>query len=185
MAGAAGALEAALGIYRDLSDRLGEAHALYHLGIGLRQTGDYLGATQMLEAALGIYRDLGNREGEANALNEVGAVRRQTGDYPGAAGALEAALGICRGLGDRGGEVEALNELGTLHRVRGDVDKAGLLTCRPWTWPARSAAPGMRLMRWPAWAAAPWPLGVPPTRWLACGRRRRSSGGSARPRPPT
>ena len=31
------------------------------------------------------------------------------------------------------------------------------ITGRPWTWPARSAAPGMRLTRWPAWAAAPWP----------------------------
>ena len=57
-------------------------------------------------------------------------------------------------------------------------------TGRRWTWPARSAAPGMRLMRWPGWAAVPWPPAAPPTRRPACGRREISSSGSVRPRPP-
>ena len=44
--GAAGALEAALGIYRDLGDRLGEANALSYLGVVRRPTGDYPGAAR-------------------------------------------------------------------------------------------------------------------------------------------
>src|SRR5262249_4242110 len=42
--GAAQDLEQALGIYRDLGNRLGQANALYSLGITRRRTGDYPGA---------------------------------------------------------------------------------------------------------------------------------------------
>ena len=63
--GAAEALQAALGIYRDLGDRLGQAIALIDLGAVRWLTGDYPGAAGALEAALGICRDLGDRLGEA------------------------------------------------------------------------------------------------------------------------
>ena len=58
-------LEQALDIYRDLGDRLGQAHALDDLGVVRRMTGDYPAAAQVLEQALGIYRDLGDRLGQA------------------------------------------------------------------------------------------------------------------------
>ena len=69
---AAQALEQALGIYRDLGDRLGQANALNYLGAVRRMTGDYPAAAQALEQALGIYRDLGDRLGQANALLDLG-----------------------------------------------------------------------------------------------------------------
>ena len=59
------ALEQALGIYRDLGDRLGQATALSYLGEFRRLTGDYPAAAQALEQALGINRDLSDRLGPA------------------------------------------------------------------------------------------------------------------------
>ena len=44
--GAAGVLEQALAIYRDLGDRLGQANALNELGIVRQLTGDYPGAAR-------------------------------------------------------------------------------------------------------------------------------------------
>ena len=68
-------LQEALGIYRDLGDRLGQANALSGLGLVRRATGDYPAAARALEEALGIYRDLGDRVGQANALHKLGVVR--------------------------------------------------------------------------------------------------------------
>ena len=76
---AAQALEQALGIYRDLGDRLGQANALRDLGVVRRLTGDYPAAAQALEQALDIYRDLGDRLGQANALSYLGVVRLADG----------------------------------------------------------------------------------------------------------
>ena len=119
-AGAAEALEEALGIYRDLRNRLGQANALDNLGLLRRLTGDYRGAAEALEEALGIYPDLGDSLGQANALNHLGALRRETGAYQGAAEALEEALGIYRGLGDPLGQANALSILGTVRQLTGN-----------------------------------------------------------------
>ncbi len=51
--GAARDLEEALGIYRDLGDRLGQANALTYLGDVRRMTGDYPGAARDLERGAG------------------------------------------------------------------------------------------------------------------------------------
>ena len=59
--GAARNLEEALGLYRDLGDRLGPAGALNCLGGVRRLTGDLPGAARAQEEALGIIRDIGNR----------------------------------------------------------------------------------------------------------------------------
>lgn len=48
-------------------------------------------------------------------------------------------------------------------------------------WPARSAAPGMRLTRWLVWAGARWPPATPSRQKTCSGRRWRSSSGSGRP----
>jgi tetratricopeptide (TPR) repeat protein len=69
-------LEEALGIYRDLGDRLGQATALAYLGAALRRMGEYPDAARLLEEALAIHRDLGYRLGQANALIYLGNTRR-------------------------------------------------------------------------------------------------------------
>ena len=71
--------EQALGIYRDLGDRLGQANVLSYLGSGRAMTGDYPGAARAHTEALDICRDLGDRTGQADALNELGAVRWDNG----------------------------------------------------------------------------------------------------------
>jgi len=73
-------LQEALGIYRDLADRPGQARALKPLG-SMRQTlGDWPGAARDFQEALGIYRDLGYRHGEVIALNDSGTLSRTRGD---------------------------------------------------------------------------------------------------------
>ena len=70
----------ALGIYRDLADRPGQAHALKPVG-SMRQTlGDWPGAARDFQEALGIYRDLGYRHGEVIALNDSETPSRTRGD---------------------------------------------------------------------------------------------------------
>jgi hypothetical protein len=73
-------LEGALGIFRDLGNRNGQANALAFLGGVWRQAGDYQGAAWDLQEALGIYQDLGNRDAEVTALNEAGTLSRTRGD---------------------------------------------------------------------------------------------------------
>jgi len=118
--GAAGDLEQALAIYRDIGNPLGQANALSSLGDVRRMTGDYPGATGDLEQALAIYRDIGNPLGQANALSSLGDVRRLTGDCPGATGDLEQALAIYRDIGYRLGQAGALRNLGNARKMTGD-----------------------------------------------------------------
>jgi tetratricopeptide (TPR) repeat protein len=106
------ALQAALDIYRDLGDRLGQANALHGLGVVAERTGErtgqYPAAAGALEEALGIYRDLGDRLGQTRSLMRLGQVRLGTADYLGAARFLEMALDIARDLGSRLDEGNAL-----------------------------------------------------------------------------
>ncbi len=97
--GAARDLEEALGIHRDLGDRLGQANALTYLGRVRRLTGDYPGAARDLDEALGIYRDIGERGGEAEAVNEAGTLHRVRGDL--AAGRVMPPAGAGPGPPDR------------------------------------------------------------------------------------
>jgi DNA-binding SARP family transcriptional activator/tetratricopeptide (TPR) repeat protein len=123
-AGAAAALEEALGIFGDLGDRHGQAGALHDLGVVRYSTSDNPGAAAVLEEALGIFGDLGDRHGQAHALRILGDVRRMSGDYPGAARALEEALGIFGDLGDRHGQAGVLGYLGDVRRMSGDYPGA-------------------------------------------------------------
>ena len=62
----------ALELYRDLDDRLGQAHALNYLGIAQNVSDDYPAAEDTLADALKLYRDLGHRLGQAEVLNNLG-----------------------------------------------------------------------------------------------------------------
>jgi len=100
-------LEEALGIYRQLGDKPGQAQALNILGFVRLGTGDYLGAARDLEGALRISRDTGDAVGQANSLFGLGIIRRLTGDYPGAVTGLQEAhhgeiLGQAAMLADAG-----------------------------------------------------------------------------------
>ncbi len=118
---AADALARARDIYRDLDDRLGEANALYGLGVAQQQLADgFPRALELTEQALGIYRGIGDRLGEANALSSLGIVRRLAGDYPGATGPLEQSLDIFRDIVNPAGEAGALRGLAAVRQLTGD-----------------------------------------------------------------
>ena len=111
--GAARDLEEALGICRDIGDRVGQADALTNLGAacgGL--TGDYPGAARDLEEALGIYRDIGDQGGEVEALNEAGTLHRVCGDLRQAGSCHQQALDLARQIGSSWDEAHALAGLG-------------------------------------------------------------------------
>jgi hypothetical protein len=89
---------------------------------------------------------LASAEGRSNAavaarlgISQVTVIKWRARD-------LEEALGICRDLGDQG---HCTGSLVT-------CAKPTHATNKPWTWPARSPAPGMRPTRWPAGADGPW-----------------------------
>jgi tetratricopeptide (TPR) repeat protein len=75
-------LNAALALFRDLGDRLGDARTLHNLGSVRRMTSDYSAAIQDLETGLALFRDLGDRLGEADALSFLGYVRLTIGGDP-------------------------------------------------------------------------------------------------------
>ena len=78
--GAARALEEALGIFRDLGDRHGQAERpRLPRGRPADDAGTIRARPQALEEALGIFRDLGDRPGQASVLLNLGAMRRRPG----------------------------------------------------------------------------------------------------------
>jgi len=106
--------EAALGLYRAVGARLGEANVLQAQGDVLAFLKRNDEALARYEAALGLYRAVGARLGEANVLQAQGdvlAFRKQNDE---ALARYEAALGLFRAVGDRLGEANTL-------RAQGDV----------------------------------------------------------------
>lgn len=84
---AAGFYERALGCYRKLGDRLGEANCVKSLGDVARMQDRYEEAGRLYSQALPIHRQIGDRLGEAACLVSMGRLARATGD----AGAMRTA----------------------------------------------------------------------------------------------
>ena len=124
---AAGSLQAARAIYRDLGDRLGQANVIRELGVIGERHGQYPDAADVLEEALSIYRDVGDALGQANALVWLGHMRPYLREYPAATGALETALGIFGDLGNRLGQAGALWRLGQVRLWTGGYRRAAEL----------------------------------------------------------
>jgi tetratricopeptide (TPR) repeat protein len=106
--GSAHALEEALGLYRDLGDRLGLANAWSYLGYVLRLTGDYPAAALALDEALAIYDDIGDRGGAVEMLNERGTLYRVSGELALAQGCHQQSLDMSREMGSSWDEAHAL-----------------------------------------------------------------------------
>jgi tetratricopeptide (TPR) repeat protein len=110
--------EAALALYRQVGDRLGEATCLRSLGDVALRGGDHTAAREQHEAALALYRQVGNRLGEANCLKGLGDVA--PAGSPEEREQYEAALALYRQVGDRLGEAESLSRLGSVYRRLGN-----------------------------------------------------------------
>jgi tetratricopeptide (TPR) repeat protein len=61
----------ALGIYKEIRDRLGEGQSLGNLGLVYRNLGNYPKAVEFHQQSLAIAREIGNRDGEVIGLNNL------------------------------------------------------------------------------------------------------------------
>ena len=74
---AAGGLQQALELHRDLGNLNGRPHALSSLGVVNQETGDYPAAASQ-QQALALFGDLGRRLSHADALNRLGGLSSRT-----------------------------------------------------------------------------------------------------------
>ncbi len=102
--GARAAYEGALGIFRDIRERLGEANTLRSMGDLFFRVGDDDGARAAYEEALAIYQDIRERVGEANTLRGIGDLQSRLSDDEGAIAAYHQALMIQQEVRDSNGE---------------------------------------------------------------------------------
>lgn len=112
-------LATVIGISRDRSDRLAEAHALRALGIIHADFGEKHIAIAYLERALVICRDLGDRPGELLALCALGNVYYSKGEIPRAVEISTEALAISEQIGDRGATASMLGRLALQQCIAG------------------------------------------------------------------
>jgi len=120
-------LEAALRLYRELSDTQGEASALQVLGSVAREQGRYARAIQLHEESLAIAEATGDRWAVASAHSYLGFVCWLQGEFERATGECTVALRIFRELGDVEGIAWSLLSLGTIARHRGAGEQADAL----------------------------------------------------------
>jgi hypothetical protein len=69
-------LRAALAIYSEYDDPLGQADAYFRLGVVQRMMGDLRTARRASEQALALYQECGDRLGEANVRHSLGVAAR-------------------------------------------------------------------------------------------------------------
>jgi DNA-binding SARP family transcriptional activator/Tfp pilus assembly protein PilF len=125
---AAELLQRAIGLYRKLGDRLGEANARCELGRAKYPSGDYAGGAEDQQAALRLYEELGDRLGAADALYELGRINTLMDDPAAAEAFAQRALALFRELGKPMGVAQVQVVLANVRRRSGEFDEAaGLL----------------------------------------------------------
>ena len=94
-------VEQALGTWRALGDRAGEARALTSLGWLAWRGSRFAEGRRLTEQSLELHRVLGDERGAAQALSNIGWILSFEGRYAEGARLLGESLGIRRRLGDR------------------------------------------------------------------------------------
>jgi predicted ATPase/transcriptional regulator with XRE-family HTH domain len=117
----------ALGLWRAVGDRLGEARTLNNLGIVADNLGDYAEAAGCYGQALALFRALDRPANVANVLNNLGALAFVRGDFAEAADRHAEALAIRRAVGDAAGVAASLNNAATAASALGEEDRAASL----------------------------------------------------------
>ena len=114
--------QAALALFRELSEPRGEAVALHWIGLAKAAAGDHEGAVAALRQALELYRGLEDRRGQASALTQLGYAHASIPGRDSAAAEqpLEEALRLYRDLADRRGRSDALALLAEVRRTAGE-----------------------------------------------------------------
>jgi non-specific serine/threonine protein kinase len=116
--------EEALGIFRKIGDRIGEAVGLFHLGEICRRVGDDAKARDYFEQCLAIARAIDSAEIEGESELVLGAVSLAEGDLPAARARFARSLEVCRGAENKRGEAMALWWTGKADAFAGNTEAA-------------------------------------------------------------
>ncbi|MEM6450663.1 MAG: tetratricopeptide repeat protein [Cyanobacteria bacterium P01_D01_bin.105] len=114
----------ALGLYRQVGSRLGEANTLQAMGEVLQFLKRSSEAIENYDQALGLYRQVGSRLGEANTLRAMGEVLQFLNRRDEAIESYDQALGLYRQVGDRLGEANTLRAMGEVLQFLDRRDEA-------------------------------------------------------------
>jgi serine/threonine protein kinase/tetratricopeptide (TPR) repeat protein len=117
-------LSESLAIWRSLSDRTGERHALRSLGFLYWHQGRYEDALACNQSALEIDRAMNDSAGYMQDLTNIGSVLRSRGAADKALEHLNEALQISESLGRSSFQTYVLSLIGTAHRDLGQVEAA-------------------------------------------------------------
>jgi tetratricopeptide (TPR) repeat protein len=111
-AGAVAHLGAALALYRDIDDRVGQGRVQFDLSwIAVRQD-RYPDGLRHSREALDLFTSAGNRSGQGRALNNIGWCLTWLGHHSDAVEYCRGALGLLLELDDRFGAADAWDSLG-------------------------------------------------------------------------
>ncbi|HET7014528.1 MAG TPA: BTAD domain-containing putative transcriptional regulator [Streptosporangiaceae bacterium] len=124
---AAGRLEAALRLYRELEDPRGIARTLQVLGSVAREQGRYARSTELHAESLAIASAAGDQSAVASAHGYLGFTAWLQGEFELATTECETALALSRALGDVEGIAWSLLSLGIVARYTGELDRAAEL----------------------------------------------------------
>jgi tetratricopeptide (TPR) repeat protein len=116
---AIGALEQALGIFRELGVRAGEAVARTNLGVAFQTLGDYPAALEHHQQALAIALETADQFHAGRALTNLADTLFQLGSLEEAADHATRGLETTRVTGNQVDEGIALDILGRVHAAQG------------------------------------------------------------------
>ena len=116
--------EQALGLYRDVGDRLGEANTLKAVGDVLQFLDRRQEALSNYEQALGLYRDVGERLGEANTYFSLGRLYLEKRQRDESIKYQQQARNLFRAIGAIQGEANSHRLLGNTYRTWGEYPNA-------------------------------------------------------------
>jgi tetratricopeptide (TPR) repeat protein len=114
----------ALGIYRQIGDRLGEGKAVNLVGTVRQTLGQIDSAIECFVHALAIYRELGATRQEGSVLGDLGLSALNQGRYEPALEFFEQALEIQLEFGDTYGTCFNLGNLGLVYHRTGQYERA-------------------------------------------------------------
>ncbi len=114
----------ALGIYREVVDKLGEADTLHDIGSIWKTRGELDTALDYYQKALPMQRIVGDKSGEATTLNDIGSIWSQRGESNKSLDYFQQASLIYLEIGNKLGEATTLNNIGGIWDTRGDLGQA-------------------------------------------------------------
>lgn len=104
--------QSAADLARELGDQVGEAEALFKMGIAKTSLGDYAAAIALQQRSLSLSEAVGEPAGLARPLVQLAFLTREESDFPAALAYARRALKVAQALGDRPGQATALRLVG-------------------------------------------------------------------------